>query len=423
MRADLGALPGFRALSFAEVDTTYLRLLAAAKDAERDKTASPSKRAQAWRAVADYRGNNPNKEEALARAAEWERVIEAHRVRLAELRRVKGQWQKDRRKLDEILAIPDHTVPRPAKQAYQKEFKSIYSPWISEIEAMGAVAPEGFVEIPAGSFMMGSPDGEAGRGSDETRHKVTITRPYLLQATEVTQGQWREVMGTSPSHFKGCGDECPVETVNWWEAIAYLNKLSDREGLEACYVLSGCDGKRPGEGMECKDVTWKGLGCTGYRLPTEAEWEYAARAGTVTALYSGGLTIRGAYNGPELDDIAWYGGNSGVRYSGGYDCSGWDEKQYSSSTCGTHPVRKKRANVWGLYDMIGNVWEWTWDWKEDYSSGQVTDPVGPNSGSDRVYRGGSWSYDAGSCRAAYRDNSSPGYRFIILGFRPARSIP
>lgn len=270
-------------------------------------------------------------------------------------------------------------------------------------------AGAGWVRIPAGEFRMGSPDGEPGRGSDEGPvHTVRITRPFLMQATEVTQGQWRALMGNNPSNFKNCGDECPVESVSWWDALAYANALSRKEGLPECYRLTGCSG-RPGDGSyQCGDAGFQGLSCRGYRLPTEAEWEYAARAGTTTALYTGPLTIRGANNGPELDGIAWYGGNSGVSYSGGYDCSGWSEKQYSSSTCGTHPVGKKKPNGWGLYDMLGNVWEWTWDWYGAYSAGTATDPTGPSTGAYRVVRGGSCFNFARLVRAANRGRGRPG---------------
>jgi len=238
---------------------------------------------------------------------------------------------------------------------------------------------------------MGSPANEPGRDSDETQHQVTISKSFYLQTTEVTQGQWKAVMGSNPSYFKNCGDNCPVEQVSWNDVQKFIDKLNESEGT----------GK--------------------YRLPTEAEWEYAARAGTQTALYNGPLKIIGDNNGPALDAIAWYGGNSGVNYSGGYDCSGWSGKQYSSSSCGTHPVGGKYPNSWGLYDMIGNVWEWVNDWKGDYSTGHVTDPQGPTSGSSRVNRGGGWGYGAGYCRAANRDGGTPDDRGGGLGFRLART--
>ena len=160
--------------------------------------------------------------------------------------------------------------------------------------------------------------------------------------------------------------------------MPFCNALSRRVGLEEAYVVNG------------EDVTWKGLSCPGFRLPTEAEWEYACRAGTTGARYG------------NLDDVAWYSSNSG-------------------ST--THPVRRKQPNAWGLYDTLGNVFEWCWDWWDTYPSGVVTDPVGPGSGSYRVGRGGSWSGGAQFARAAYRGRWTPGRRFVNLGFRLARSLP
>ncbi len=248
------------------------------------------------------------------------------------------------------------------------------------------------VYIKPGTFMMGSPSGESGRDDDERQHRVTLTKGYYLQTTEVTQGQWKAVMGGNPSKFKNCGADCPVEKVSWEDAQEFIRKLNTKEGG------------------------------THYRLPTEAEWEYASRAGSTTALYTGDLVIKGANNGPALDPIAWYGGNSCVDYEGGYDSSDWKEKQISCPRSGTHPVAQKRANAWGLYDMIGNVYEWCQDWSADYPSGNVTDPVGPSSGSVRVRRGGSWGSGARSCRSANRDNCSPGDRGSRLGFRLARTL-
>ena len=236
-----------------------------------------------------------------------------------------------------------------------------------------------FVWIPPGEFRMGSTSRHA--DSDEKPvTRVRITRGFWLGKYEVTQRQWQAVMGKNPSSFQNCGGDCPVENVSWNDVQGFLRNLNGRSG--------GQD----------------------YRLPTEAEWEYAARAGTATDTYAGNLRIQGSRNAPLLDRIAWYGGNSGVIYDGGYDCSGWEEKQYRSQRCGTHPVGGKAPNAWGLHDMLGNVWEWVGDRHGNYPGGSVTDPTGARSGSKRVLRGGSWINLARYCRSASRSRSSPGYR-------------
>ena len=243
-----------------------------------------------------------------------------------------------------------------------------------------------FVWIPPGTFMMGSPEEEPERYDDEVQHEVTLTKGFYLQTTQVTQGQWEAVMGDNPSRFTDGGPDCPVEQVSWEDAQRYIEKLNER-----------------GEGV--------------YRLPTEAEWEYACRAGTKTALYNGPIEILGTNNAPALDPIAWYGGNSGVDYESGYDSSGWSDKQYPSDKSGTHPVGLKQPNPWGLYDMIGNVLEWCQDRFGDYPSGPVTDPVGPDDGVARVLRGGGWRNPARNCRSAYRSGLWPGSRGDYFGFR------
>ncbi len=217
--------------------------------------------------------------------------------------------------------------------------------------------------IPAGRFRMGSPSGEEGRDSDEVAHEVVLSRGFFMGETECTQGQWEAVMGSNPSRFKG-GDR-PVEQVSWEEAVEYCRKLTAQQ--------------RAG-GILPEGWAW--------RLPTEAEWEYAARAGTT-----------GARPG-ELDAIAWWSGNSGSE---------------------THAVKGKQANAWGLHDMMGNVWEWCSDWYGEYPTGEVTDPTGAGSGSNRVLRGGGWYGVARFARSANRPGDDPGLRIHNLGFRPALS--
>ena len=224
---------------------------------------------------------------------------------------------------------------------------------------------------------MGSPTNESERHKDETQHRVTLSRSFYISAHEVTQSQYKKVMGKNPSHFSSCGDSCPVEKVAWFEATMFANRLSDQEGLSRCY--SGSE----------NNIRWN-RSCTGYRLPTEAEWEYAARGGK-DWVYPGSFSA---------GDVAWYEGNSGKK---------------------THPVGKQQPNAWGLYDIGGNVWEWVWDWYGPYS-GDVTDPTGPSSGSSRVLRGGSWSNRARGVRVALRGSSTPGYRGTGIGFRLGRTV-
>jgi formylglycine-generating enzyme required for sulfatase activity len=160
----------------------------------------------------------------------------------------------------------------------------------------------------------------------------------------------------------------------------------------------------------------------GWVLPTEAQWEYACRAGTETAIYSGSLSIKCIHNAPALDAIAWYGGNSSVGYTHtGFDTSDWKEKQHPGGTAGVREVGLKQANGWGLHDMIGNVWEWCEDRHGEYASGAATDPPGATDCSNRVLRGGGLGGNALFCRAAYRLRFVPESRLYYLGFRPALS--
>jgi len=197
------------------------------------------------------------------------------------------------------------------------------------------------------------------------------------------------VMGSNPSYF--VDPDRPVEQVSWEDCGTFLTRLNER-------LVGGAN----------------------FRLPTEAEWEYACRAGTETALYTGALTLRGDNDGPELDEIAWYGGNSGVGYEleKSYDGSDWLEKQYDFSRCGSRRAKSKRCNAWGLYDMLGNVYEWCSDWYGEYDLDTLEDPPGAASGSVRVVRGGGWDSYARGVRAALRYRYQPAWSGDDLGFRP-----
>jgi formylglycine-generating enzyme required for sulfatase activity len=256
--------------------------------------------------------------------------------------------------------------------------------------------------IPAGRFMMGSPDNEPDRFySEGPQRQVSLTRSYWMMETEVTQGQFQSLMGYNPSYFSKCSTNCPVEQVNWHEGCAFANALSRKQGLEECYTCNGS-----GKDVTCEVKSqYSGsayYNCKGWRLPTEAEWEYAYRTGSSTAFYNGGITNTGCERDPNLDKIGWYCGNAGGK---------------------THPVGRKQANAWGLHDMAGNVWEWVYDWFQDsYKDLPMVDSVGPSTGSNRVFRGGSYLYSSRYCRAAYRGRYSPNDRAGGLGLRFLRSL-
>jgi formylglycine-generating enzyme required for sulfatase activity len=217
-----------------------------------------------------------------------------------------------------------------------------------------------FVLIAPGTFRMGSPENEEGRYDDEALHQVTLTRGFEIADAPVTQAQWEKILGNNPSLFTESGADAPVEQVSWDDAMAWCAKIAGQH--------RGWD----------------------YRLPTEAEWEYACRAGT-----SGPWNVTGA----NLEQLGWYDKNAGGK---------------------THPIRQKRPNAWGLYDCHGNVWEWCADWFGTYPQGAVTDPTGPSNGGFRVLRGGSWDSEAQYCRSAYRSGFYPAFRLYGFGFRPVR---
>ena len=254
---------------------------------------------------------------------------------------------------------------KPVAEGYQPTTGARFEPDTDSLERSARriemTNPLGmtFVFVPPGSFMMGSPAGETGRDADERRHRVTLTGGFFMQTTEVTQRQWESVMGAMPADFQDCGGDCPVEMVSWNDVGAFIEKLNRLEGGAL------------------------------YRLPTEAEWEYACRAG-------GGRPIAGG----GINTVGWYRANTGGR---------------------PKPVGGKRPNAWGLYDMHGNVYEWCQDRFGPYAAGSAADPAGADAGLFRVFRGGAWISGANACRAAVRSCQQVDFRGNHLGFRLVRN--
>jgi formylglycine-generating enzyme required for sulfatase activity len=231
--------------------------------------------------------------------------------------------------------------------------------------------------IPKGEFSMGSARGNPNADLDERQTPVTITRDYYIGAFEVTQAQFQRVMGRNPSQFQGSrvqgsSENHPVERISWNDAVEFCERLSELPEEKAAGRV--------------------------YRLPSEAEWEYACRAGSPDDYAFGNQTQL-------LGEYCWYAANSGGR---------------------THPVGQKKPNAWGLYDMHGNAWEWCADWYERHGGKPLVDPTGPAPGTDRVYRGGGWQYKASYCRSANRTATRPsfdGFDFLSISFRVAMNVP
>ena len=273
-------------------------------------------------------------------------------------------------------------------------------------------APAGWVRVEPGTFVMGSLSKEPGRGEAEQAHNVTITYPFLVSAYEVTQKEWEEITYRRPTAFTGCGPTCPVTDVSWFDAVEFANRLSERSKLESCYEIK--------ESGTAKAVSWpRGTACRGFRLPTEAEWEYAARAGGAEALGDAPITaLERQPADPVLAVRAVFGGNSAVTYAGAEDCSKWGA---GLTSCGVAPVGSKKPNAWGLYDTSGNASEWVWDTLSNFPVNGVVDPAQQTAGQPNLVRGGSWMSTGRDCRLAAREQTQPVAR-KTFGIRLVRSI-
>ncbi len=279
--------------------------------------------------------------------------------------------------IDKLVLLPPETAQRlyPFVGALQGWFHGVQDNsdkvarlWLLAPHSI-ELAPGVWLElqpIPAGTFLIGSPETEKARGEDETRHEVTLTQPFLIGKYPVTQAQWRAVMGSNPSYFQG--GNLPVEMVSWNDAQSFCVKVHEKTGHTVC-------------------------------LPTDAQWEYSCRAGTSTPFHFG----------QELNGTQ-------ANCDGNYPYGTTQKGPYLGKTS---PVGSYPANAWGLYDMHGNVWEWCQDWYSDYPKQSVTDPRGPEVGSYCVFRGGCWNYEAAFCRSASRLRFAPSFRFIRNGFRLA----
>lgn len=262
----------------------------------------------------------------------------------------------------------------------------------SSLEITDMNIPDNFVLIKGGTFQMGSSESEAWRSADETQHTVTVSDFYMSKY-ELTQKEYEEITGSNPSNFSG--EDLPLENISWLDAVAYCNARSEKDGLIPVYTIDG------------QNVSWD-RSANGYRLPTEAEWEYACRAGTTTPFYM--------ENSPSAEDANYYG-HYPYEIEDNYFSQGNLEVKPGEYRQTTVPVDSFSENPYGLYNMHGNVSEWVWDYYGEYPADEQTDPAGPTSGTLRVYRGGGWNDFAKNMRSAYRATLEQNKGSFNLGIR------
>ena len=304
-----------------------------------------------------------------------------------------------------VIAVFAACGSQPASNAGTEPGSAAAPPEKTPVQPVRALIE--MISVPGGSFSMGSPKGTAfSLDIERPVHQVTVGG-FFLGKYEVTQGQFFEVMGTRPSNFITNADDpgpdgwmkLPVEMVNWYETLVFCNRLSIKEKLSPVYRINGStDPDTWGPVPRVKNAGWDAVemigGADGYRLPTESEWEYAARGGSAgpkNATYAGSSTA---------GTVSWYYDNSGFRI---------------------HEIGTKAPNELGLYDMSGNAMEWCWDWLGGFDAENKDNPTGPATGQYRVIRGGGWSVSVHYSRVPYRHNNLPSYQGVNLGFRVARS--
>ena len=294
-----------------------------------------------------------------------------------------------------LAACSQETVSQTASENPPVASSSVSSE-IFPTSAPVSEPTEGFVLIEGGTFQMGSPASEPWRSADETQHTVTVS-DFYISPYELTQAEYEAVMGENPSNFSG--EDLPVENISWLDAVAYCNARSEQENLTPVYTIDGAN------------VTWN-READGYRLPTEAEWEYACRAGTETPFNT--------ENSPSAEEVNYYG-HYPYEIEGNYFSQGNLETQPGIYRETTIAVGSFEPNAFGLYDMHGNVSEWVWDYYGAYPAEEQTDPTGPETGALRVYRGGGWNDFAKNMRSAYRATLEPELMSFNIGIRLVRN--